>query len=119
MLIWQIEAALERTRLFLTLAEEESRAEERSRRDDPETPRAGATARGKSWLEQATEKLAKARASVRQTEQPYEPHVADWEDWEPPEYIGVFKKGDIIGYHRYNRDIGSLDQRIKSLARGE
>jgi len=25
-------------------------------------------------------------------------HIPDWEDWDPPDYIGVFKKGDIVGY---------------------
>ncbi len=30
----------------------------------------------------------------------------------PPEYIGVFKKGDIVGYHRRNPEIEALQQAI-------
>ena len=42
----------------------------------------------------------------------YEPHVPDWPEWEPPEYIGVFKKGDIVGYHRRDPEIEQLEKAL-------
>ena len=27
----------------------------------------------------------------------------------PPEYVGVYKKGDIVGYHRRNSEIAQLE----------
>ena len=116
MLIFQIEAALERTRLFLALASANSaslpfKEEEVGNAEAPRTQ--------SEYLETAREKLDEARKLICQTEKPYEPHVPDWDDWEPPEYIGVFKKGDMVGYHRHNGEIEFLDQRIKSLSRCE
>ncbi len=84
MLIFQIEAALERCRLALTL-------------DDKA---------------QARTKLDEAKALVKQTERPYEAHVPTWDEWEPPEYIGVFKEGEIVGYHRRNGEIADLEKQI-------
>jgi hypothetical protein len=84
MLVWQIEAAVERTRLALALGE----------RDE------------------AGRKLDETRALVKQTEKPYEPHVPDWEDWQPPAYVGVFKPGEIVGYHRRNGEIAALQAEI-------
>ena len=84
MLIFQIQAALERARLALVLGDRE----------------------------QAKEKLDKACELIRQTEKPYVPHKPDWEDWEPPEYIGVFKEGDIVGYHCRNGEIDALRKAI-------
>ncbi|MDJ0707048.1 MAG: TIR domain-containing protein [Leptolyngbyaceae cyanobacterium MO_188.B28] len=80
MLIYQIEAALERCRLALSLGD---RA-------------------------QAQAKLEEAKALVKRTERPYEPHVPDWDEWEPPVYVGVFKAGEIVGYHRRNGEIAEL-----------
>jgi len=45
----------------------------------------------------AREKLVEAKDLVRQTEKPYEPHVPDRDEWEPPMYAGVVKKGEIVG----------------------
>ncbi|MCH8047941.1 MAG: hypothetical protein IID44_29960, partial [Planctomycetes bacterium] len=84
MLVWQIEAALERTRLALALGD----------RDE------------------AGRKLDETKALVKQTEKPYEPHVPDWEDWQPPAYVGVFKEGEIVGYHRRNDEIAALQAAI-------
>lgn len=93
MLIYQIEAALERTRLYLA----------------------------QDSIELAREKLNEAKQLVKQTEKPYEPYVPmddiwpDGEKWDPPEYVGVFKKGDIVGYHRRNGEIERLE---RALAEG-
>lgn len=87
MLIFQIEAALERTRLCLALDERN----------------------------QAREQLTKARELIKQTEAPYEPHVPDWPDWEPPGYVGVLKKGEIVGYHCRNDEIDRLREQIDAL----
>ncbi len=84
MLIFQIEAALERCRLALTLGDKA----------------------------QARTKLHEAKALVKQTERPYEPHIPTWDDWDPPEYIGVFKGGEIVGYHRRNGEITELEKQI-------
>ncbi|MEM7795567.1 MAG: hypothetical protein AAF579_14090 [Cyanobacteria bacterium P01_C01_bin.118] len=84
MLIHQIEAALERCRLALAV-------------DDKA---------------QARTKLDEAKALIKQTERPYVPHVPTWDEWEPPEYVGVFKKGEIVGYHRRNGEIAELEERI-------
>ncbi len=64
---------------------------------------------------QAREQLDNARELIRETEKKYEPYVADWDEWEPPEYIGVFKKGDIVGYHRRDLEIEGLGEAIKTL----
>ncbi len=87
MLIWQIEAALERCRLALT-------------RDDHD---------------EARRTLDEAQALVKKTEKRYEPHVPDWDAWEPPEYVGVFREGEIVGYHRRNDEIAALDEALKGL----
>ncbi|MEM9266590.1 MAG: hypothetical protein AAGA46_13800 [Cyanobacteria bacterium P01_F01_bin.13] len=84
MLIHKIEAALERCRLALTVGDKA----------------------------QARIKLDEAKALVKQTERPYVPHVPTWDEWEPPEYIGVFKEGEIVGYHRRNGEIAELEERI-------
>ncbi len=86
-LVWQIEAALERTRLFLALHDT-------------------------GWEGEARERLDEAERLVRQTEKPYEPHVPEWSDWQPPEYVGVFKKGEIVGYHCRNDEIERLQKQI-------
>ena len=65
--------------------------------------------------DQAHKKLAEARRLFRQTEKPYEPHMPDWDEWDPPEYIGVFKKGEIVGYHCRNDEIEGLRKLIDSL----
>ena len=87
MLIWQIEAALERCRLALT----------------------------RGHHDEARRKLGEAQALVKKTEKPYEPHVPDWDEWEPPEYVGIFRKGEIVGYHRRNDEIAALDEALGRL----
>ncbi|MEM6252833.1 MAG: AAA family ATPase [Cyanobacteria bacterium P01_D01_bin.156] len=84
MVIFQIEAALERCRLALIL-------------DDKA---------------QARIKLDEAKALVKKTEQPYIPYVSTRDEWEPPEYIGLFKEGEIVGYHRRNGEIAELEEQI-------
>ncbi|MEO0433896.1 MAG: hypothetical protein AAF151_19600 [Cyanobacteria bacterium J06656_5] len=84
MLIFQIEAALERCRLALTM---EDRAQARTELDE-------------------------TKALVKQTERPYVPHVPTWDGWEPPEYVGLFKEGEMVGYYRRNGEIGELEERI-------
>ena len=84
MLIFQIEAALERCRLSLTVGDKV----------------------------QARSKLDEAKALVKQTERPYVPHVPTWDGWEPPEYVGLFKEGEMVGYYRRNGEIGELEERI-------
>ena len=86
MLIWQIEAALERCRLLLALGDRDG-------------------ARGK---------LDEAQALVKRTEKPYEPHVPNWDEWEPPEYFRVFKEGETVGYHRRNPEIAALEEALES-----
>ena len=66
-------------------------------------------------IAQAPGNLDEARRLVKQTKRPYEPHVPDWEEWEPPEYVGVFKKGDIVGYHCRNDEIERLQKQIDSV----
>ena len=115
MLIWQIEAALERTRLFLTLhhAGWEGEAPAEPQHGDGTSGSAGASP--PRWLDLAREKLDEARQLVEQTEKPYVPHVPDWDEWEPPEYVGVFKAGDIVGYHCRNDEIDRLQNEIDAL----
>ena len=68
----------------------------------------------------ARAKLDETKALIKKTERPYEPHVpmtAIWdegESWELPEYVGVFKKGDIVGYHCRNADIAWLEKEIEA-----
>ena len=82
MLIHQIDAAIERCRLQLAM--------------------------GKRGT--ARESLELAKELVKKTEQPYEPHIPDWDEWEPPDYVGGFKKGEIVGYHRRNPEIAALEE---------
>ena len=115
MRLWQIEAALERCRLALALAaaNAESPGSNQGRPEGgaSETPRTQS-----EWIEQARHKLAEARERIRQTEKPCEPHVPDWLEWQPPAYIGVFQKGDIVGYHCRNDEIKRLQQVIDQMA---
>ncbi|MDA1018224.1 MAG: hypothetical protein O3A00_27695 [Planctomycetota bacterium] len=115
MLIFQIGAALERTRLFLTLAQAGQRSHRFTQMDTDQTrpdPCPSASICGgslpdngeKPWIEQAREK-------------PYEPHVPGWDDWEPPAYTGVFQAGDIGGYHCRNDEIDRLHAEIDALDR--
>ena len=85
--IYQIEAVLERCRLALAL-------------NNPD---------------QAHTKLDEAQALVKQTERPYEPHIPTWDEWDPPEYVGIFKPGEIVGYHRRNGEIAELEETIRNL----
>ena len=85
MLRWQIEAALERARLHLALDEKDK----------------------------AREKLEEAKRLIKKTEAPYVPHVSQWEEWEPPSYINVFKEGQIVGYHRCDADVAALEQALR------
>ena len=120
MLIWQIEAALERARLFLTLAqiEEGNRRDSQMDADHSDSdPRLSASISGSSstkpatnYREQAQQKLDEAKTLIKQTEKPYVPHVPDWNEWKPPEYVGVFKAGDIVGYHCRNGEIERLQK---------
>ena len=114
MLIWQIEAALERGWLFLTLhhADRACKAPAEPQHGDGTGGSAGASP--SRWLDQAKLKLAEVRKLIKQTEKPYEPHEPDWSDWQPPEYVGVFKKGEIVGYHCRNDDIERLERKLRS-----
>jgi hypothetical protein len=107
MLIWQIEAALERTRLYLVLHQIGWEGEAPA-----EPAPVAADCGSRRWIEHAQEKLDEARDMIRQTEKPYEPHVPDWEEWDPPEYIGVFKKGETVGYHCRNAESEALQSAI-------
>ena len=105
MLIFQIEAALERTRLYLArmpLDNARDKQEEGGRVNE-------------DMRDRAREKLEEARRLVKQTEKPYEPHVPDWDEWDPPEYVGVFKEGEIVGYHCRNEEIERLQREIDDL----
>ena len=68
----------------------------------------------------ARENLEKTKALVKKTEKPYEPYVPmteiwdEGESWEPPEYVGVFQKGDIVGYHCRNAEIAELEKAIEA-----
>ena len=109
------------------LAKKESHAEAQSRGeedDKSETLRLCASACDKTNLQLAREKLDETKALVKQTEKPYEPYEPMdeiWEDhpegkkWDPPSYIGVFEKGDIVGYHCRNQEIQYLEEVINSL----
>lgn len=63
-------------------------------------------------MQKAREKLDDGRELIRKMERPYEPHVPDWPDWEPPEYAGVFKRGEIAGYHCRNAEIEAVQKII-------
>ena len=114
MLIWQIEAALERSQLYLTLHEIGWKGDA-----PPELPSEGTAndtngASPSRWLELAREKLAETKELITKTEKPYEPHVPDWEEWEPPEYVGVFKPGQIVGYHCRDEEIRWLEEAVEN-----
>ncbi len=41
--------------------------------------------------------------------------MPDWDEWDPPEYVGVIRKGEIVGYHRRNDEIAALDEALGRL----
>ena len=57
-------------------------------------------------LEQWSKRLA--QVFVKKTEQPYEPYIPDWDEWEPPTYVGVYEEGEMVGYYRRNPEIEVL-----------
>ena len=92
MVRWQIEGGLERLRLDLAIAK---------------ANQADATPLRK--------KLKGLRALVKSTDRPYIPHEPTWEEWKPPSYIGTFKKGDIVGYHRADREIAAFEKDLEEF----
>lgn len=100
MLIFQIETALERTRLAIA-SMFQGMKDERRRMDQ-------------DMLKSAHEKLDEAKCLIKQTEKPYKAHVPNWDGWDPPDYFGVFKEGENVGYHRRNREIERLQKQIDS-----
>ena len=52
---------------------------------------------------------ARAERLIKKTEKPYERHVPDWPDRYPPDYVGVYKMGDSVGYHRRDPEIAQLE----------
>ena len=108
MLVWPIEAALERARLFLALS-----AARAPRREPKQKSHAEAQSSERDYLTRTREKLAEAKRLIRQTERPYEPHRPDWPNWQPPPYVGVFKQGQIVGYHRCDPELAALEEMLK------
>ena len=41
--------------------------------------------------------------------------MPDWDEWEPPTYVGAIKEGEIVGYHCRNGEIERLQKEIDSL----
>ena len=95
MLIWRIEAALERCRLALAVAQ------------------AGKPELGR--MESPSFYFDRAQALIRQTEGPYEPHRPDWLEWQPPDYVGVFQPGEIVHYARRDAALENLKAKISEL----
>ena len=71
------------------------------------------TRRTRPTLQGARESLERAKRLIKRTDKPYGPHVPDWAEWRPPEYVGVFKKGDIVGYQRRDAEIEQLEKALK------
>jgi len=91
-------------------------------RSDPD-PRLSASISGSCSAEtgrndrgQAQQKLDEACELIRQTENPYEPHIPDWDEWQPPEYVGVLQPGEIVGYHCRDGEIAALQSVIDGTA---
>ena len=89
MLLFQVDAAIERCRWHLAQGDRKS----------------------------ARELLEYAKALVKKTERPYVPHVPMWAGWRPLVYEGVrydnvFKEGEIVGYHRRNPEIAALGREL-------
>ncbi len=80
MLRWQIEIALERTRLY-------------------------AVARPDQFREQ----LAEVRRLVKTTERPYTPHVSEAKEWEPPQFMRDLHNGDVVRYERALRAADEIE----------
>jgi hypothetical protein len=100
MLIHQIDAAIERCRFHMAAA---SLAQTSPDDTEPDA------------YKPARKSLDRAKQLIEQTDKPYEPHVPDWPDWQPPEYVGVYKKGDIVGYHRRDPEITQLENALTAL----
>jgi hypothetical protein len=85
MLIHQVDGAVELCRLLLAMGDRDA----------------------------AREQLARAKTLVKETESPYVPYEPDWEEWDPPEYIGVIQAGEIVGYHRRNDELRELEEALE------
>ena len=128
MLIWQIEAALERSRLYFMLHQMGWEVEVDESNADASNDNNEVDPGSQGWLAMAREKLDETKKLIIQTEKPYEPYEPMdeiWKDhpegktWEPPSYVGVFKKGQIVGYHCRNEEIEWLEQQIFDLEQNE
>lgn len=92
MVRWQIEGSLERLRLDLAIA--------KSNNSDAKHLHA---------------KLEDLKQLVKSTDRPYLPHKPIWDEWQPPSYIGTFKEGDIVGYHRADREIAAFERELEEF----
>lgn len=63
----------------------------------------------RGWLEVA-------QTLNRQTERPYQRHPLAPLEWQPPVHAAVFKKNEIVGYHRHNDEIHSLEEEIQRIS---
>ena len=105
-----------RTQLYLTLHQIGWEGEAPAEPRNPVSEVGGSAGASPSrWLEMAGEKLDDAKRLVKETEKPYEPHVPDWDDWEPPEYVGVFKNGEIVGYYCRNHEVEAAEAELRKL----
>lgn len=93
MLVFLIEAGLERTCLCLVLSKLA-----RTHSDSTE------------WQDRAREALKQTQELIRKTERPYEVHEPHWDDWEPDDYIGVFGERESVGYNRRSKAVEQLEQ---------
>ncbi len=87
MLIFQIDAAIERSRLHLA-------------REEPAAAR---------------QSLDRTKQLIQQTEKLYQSHEPDWPEWEPPAYVNTIKLGEIVGYHRRSPDINEIEDTLSRL----
>jgi tetratricopeptide (TPR) repeat protein len=56
------------------------------------------------------ETIAEAKRLIKATEKPYVPHVWTYDEAPKPDFIGVFKEGELVGYHRCDDAIAELER---------
>ena len=101
MIIWQIEAALERVRLCLALQSFQNTEIHEA----------------EGWCDLARQGIVDAKQLIQKTVTQFTPHVRLWKSWQQPKYVGSFNSSYYVGYFCRNKEIQLFEQQLNVNAK--